>query len=321
MADYATASRTKDHHKDQLLRDHPEIVSLAPRWKLDDHGMPMGEAVIVIGINSRKWAQLERRGRGPKPLAMPTRLAVVDAVNNQPTGESVDVVIEEQGEAVADSLTGQLRPCPGGASIGNLRGTNGTLGGVVRLPDGSWCGLLGSNHVLASLNFGAKGDEIYQPGPEDGGNRADLIGHLENWIPLKFFGPYNEVDCAMARTLAPCDQLAMRVVYGIGIPAKTATATPHQAIRKCGKATQLTTGVVLSDNATIPMSYGTGVWARFDNLLQYTPMARPGDSGALLWDSDSLTVVGMHVGSHPDTGVGYGSHIDKVLAALGVALV
>ncbi|HTU93343.1 MAG TPA: hypothetical protein VMF69_24900 [Gemmataceae bacterium] len=50
MPDYLTASRTKDHFQAQLLRDHPEIVSLAPRLKLDDQGRPTNEAVIVIGV-------------------------------------------------------------------------------------------------------------------------------------------------------------------------------------------------------------------------------------------------------------------------------
>lgn len=31
MADYAAASRTKDHYESELLSQHPEIVSMAPR--------------------------------------------------------------------------------------------------------------------------------------------------------------------------------------------------------------------------------------------------------------------------------------------------
>ncbi|HQU45507.1 MAG TPA: hypothetical protein PK867_22020, partial [Pirellulales bacterium] len=50
VPDYAAASRTKDHFQAQLLRDHPEIVSIAPRMKLDDQGRPTQDAVIVIGI-------------------------------------------------------------------------------------------------------------------------------------------------------------------------------------------------------------------------------------------------------------------------------
>jgi len=53
MPDYAAASRTKDHHKEQLFREHPEIVSIAPSWKVDDRGRRTGDAVIVIGISAR----------------------------------------------------------------------------------------------------------------------------------------------------------------------------------------------------------------------------------------------------------------------------
>jgi V8-like Glu-specific endopeptidase len=77
--------------------------------------------------------------------------------------------------------------------------------------------------------------------------------------------------------------------------------------------------VIASDNADVVVSYIMGLEARFVGQLKYSTMAGPGDSGSLLWDRDSLTVVGMHVGA--DAAHGYGNHITKVLAALGVALV
>jgi hypothetical protein len=50
MTDYATAFRTKDYYQEQLFRDHPEIVSLAPRMKLDEHGLPTGDAIGRAGL-------------------------------------------------------------------------------------------------------------------------------------------------------------------------------------------------------------------------------------------------------------------------------
>jgi hypothetical protein len=291
-------------------------VSLAPRLKLDDNGMPTADAVIVIGIRSRRTSGLGQRPRSDaRPI--PTRLAVVAAADFHPTGESVEVVIEEERDVLADSLAAYRRPCPGGASVGSVRGPGGTLGGVVRWGDGAWCGLLGNNHVLAAMNFGAKGDLICQPAPGDGGTKADVIGHLEAWVPLRFDAD-NDVDCAVARALDPCDQSVTRHVYGIGIPSEVAVAMPRQIIRKSGKATGVTCGQILSDNATVVVSYGGGLEARFVGQLQYTRMAAGGDSGSLLWDADSLTVVGLHVASGSQC---YGNHIDKVLAALGVSLV
>ena len=317
MVDYATASRMKDYYQDQLLRDHPEIVLLAPRLKLDDYGMPTGEAVIVIGVDSRKSFQLSRKRQEVAPL--PARLAVIAGENLQPTGENVEVVVEEHRGIVADSLTDRVRPCSGGYSVGHFRGTGGTLGGVVRLADGSWCGLLSCSHVLAALFLGTRGDDIYQPGRADGGTSRDVIGLLENWIPLKFDGTANEVDCAVARALTPCEQSVARHVYGIGTPTKVAEAAVGQAIRKCGKATGLTRGQVSSDNATVVVSYSMGLEALFVGQLEYSLMAMPGDSGSLLWDGGSLTVVGIHIGSN--NGKCYGNRISKVLTALSVSLV
>jgi hypothetical protein len=317
MPDYAAASRTKDHHKEQLFREHPEIVSIAPSWKVDDRGRRTGDAVIVIGISARKLSRLGRRRRdGLAPI--PGRLEVVDA-QRRLTGEYVEVVVEDHGDVVAHGLTDRVRPCGGGYSIGNYRGTTGTLGGVVRLGDGAWCGLLGNGHVLAALGIASKGEDIYQPGPVDGGSDADVVARLEAWVPLAFDGSDNEVDCAVARALDPCDTFVVRDVYGIGVPAMVGTGAPDQAIRKCGKATAVTTGVIASDNADVVVSYIMGLEARFVGQLKYSTMAGPGDSGSLLWDRDSLTVVGMHVGA--DAAHGYGNHITKVLAALGVALV
>src|SRR6185369_12947648 len=111
MPDYAAASRTKDHHKEQLFREHPEIVSIAPSWKVDDRGRRTGDAVIVIGISARKLSRLGRRRRdGLAPI--PGRLEVVDA-QRRLTGEYVEVVVEDHGDVVAHGLTDRVRPCGG----------------------------------------------------------------------------------------------------------------------------------------------------------------------------------------------------------------
>jgi len=293
VPDYATASRTKDHFQVQLLRDHSEIVSIAPRLKLDGQGRPTKDAVIVIGV--KKINRL-RIGPGavasPQAAGIPNRLPVITAQGVEDKTQCVDVLIEDEGEIVLESFTAKRRPCPGGYSIGHPRVTAGTLGGVARV--GSvWGYILSNNHVLAAENSGAGGDAIYQPGVYDGGTSADTIGHLDRWVPVNVSGGNNEVDCAFAKALDLWDQNVTRHVEGIGTPAAEADATVGQAVRKSGRTTEVTTGTIVSDNATVRLSYGGGQ-AVFINQLQYTRMTQGGDSGSLVWDQNSLTVVGLH---------------------------
>src|SRR6266567_2118772 len=114
MPDYVTASRTKDYFETQLLRDHPEIVSIAPGLKLDGQGRPTGEAVIVIGVrrlNPLRFAP----GTVPRPLAapMPDRLPAITPEGIEDSTQLVEVVIEDEDEIVLASNTAKRRPCPG----------------------------------------------------------------------------------------------------------------------------------------------------------------------------------------------------------------
>ncbi len=315
MPDYATASRTKDYFQSKLLQAHPEIVSIAPRLKLDAEGRPTGEAVIVIGVVRRDGLRdgPPRRGQ-PEETSIPTKLPVIDTKNKKARNQTIEVIIEEEGEILAEMYTARRRPCPGGYSIGHPRVTAGTLGGVGRRGR-KWGFILSNNHVLAATNTGARGDEIYQPGSADGGGPGDRIGILEHWVPIDFSGGHNEVDCAMAKTLGRWDRNSIRLVEGIGTPHAETDATVGQSVRKSGRTTQLTLGTILSDNASIRVRYGPGQLAAFINQLQYTHMTLGGDSGSLIWDQKSLTVVGLHFAG--SKAASYGNKIKRVLSLLG----
>ena len=104
MADYVTASRTKDRFQAELLREYPEIVSIAPRLKLDVRGQPTGEGVIVIGI--RRINRI-RYGTGtssrPQPTPIPDRLPAVTASGTLDPNQTVEVVVEDEGEIALES--------------------------------------------------------------------------------------------------------------------------------------------------------------------------------------------------------------------------
>lgn len=197
MPDYVTASNTKNFFQRQLLRDHPEIVVIFPRHKLDDSGNPTEEGIIVICVALRSPLRLNL-GRSIASLrsSIPSILPAVNQLGNFIAGEEVQVVVEETDELRADSNTARNRPCPAGFSVGR-RGSTGTFGGNVRF--GSNFGyILSNNHVLANLNSATIGDPIIQPGDLDGGTlQMDIIAQLTRWVPIDFVGN-NEVDCAIA---------------------------------------------------------------------------------------------------------------------------
>src|SRR5438445_210511 len=106
VPDYPTASRTKDHFQAQLLGDHPEIVSIAPRLKLDAQGRPTNDSVIVIGV---KKINPLRLGPGvaarPQAAGIPNRLPVITAQGLVDKTQFVEVVIEDEGDIVLESFT------------------------------------------------------------------------------------------------------------------------------------------------------------------------------------------------------------------------
>ncbi len=313
MATYEDASRTKDHFQAVLLRDHPEIVSLAPRLVLNDAGGLTTEAVIVVGI-SRAQRPLSSVGGSDTP-SIPAELPIVNE-NGDPTNTTIPVIIEDEGELVAEVYTAHRRPCPGGYSIGHPHVTAGTLGGVARINHTRGY-ILSNNHVLAAANSGAVNDPIYQPGVYDGGTSGHTIGTLLRWVPIDFSGGNNEVDAALATAHEPPSHFVHSRVEGIGVPAREVHASVGQHIRKSGRTTQLTYGRILSDNATARVRYGVGHVAIFVNQLQYTRMTQGGDSGSLVWDRDNLCVLGLHFAG--SGAASYGNKIRRVLDLLSSA--
>lgn len=84
----------------------------------------------------------------------------------------------------------RFRPTmPAGVSMGHYRITAGTLGVMVTDRLSGERLILSNNHVLANANDARAGDAVLQPAPRDGGrNPADVVAHLERFIPLHFIG-------------------------------------------------------------------------------------------------------------------------------------
>src|SRR5262249_58918538 len=125
------------------------------------------------------------------------------------------------------------------------------------------------------------------------------------WVQLEPGpGNYNETDAALAPVIGPWDSYVVRDVQSIGVPSATADPVAYELVRVRGMESGYQEGVVEGlDTTARSFQYGN-VEARFINLVrfgkplntQWQPITKGGDSGALVWDLGSTTVVGLHFG-------------------------
>jgi hypothetical protein len=197
------------------------------------------------------------------------------------------------GPQLGNALRHRLRPARGGCSVGHYNAMAGTLAAAV-IDKSAYPGiprryyLLSNNHVLADSNAARIGDPILQPGPADGGRcPEDQIGCLARFVPLRFDGEPNLVDAAIAEV--DFQDLDRNVLW-LGHPREFSPRVRiGQILRKTGRTTSFTTGLVRAVNTTINVSYG-GRSARFSHQIVTSAMAAPGDSGSLAMDSGERPV-------------------------------
>lgn len=206
---------------------------------------------------------------------------------------------------VAETLKNRIRPAMGGYSVGHYQITAGTIGTMVYDNIGSYGTpskyyILSNNHVLANSNNAKIGDPILQPGPYDGGTiPSDIIAYLSRYIPIKFktstTTPINYVDAAIAE--GQFHDLN-REIYWIGhISGINTSPAINNIVEKTGRTTNFNTGKILSTNATVDVSYGGSLVARFADQILTTVMSAGGDSGSLLCDTNQKAVGLLFAGS------------------------
>ncbi len=243
--------------------------------------------------------------------------------------------------------TRRFRPAPGGVSIGHELVTAGTLGCWVR-KDGKWY-ILSNNHVLANSNAARIGDAILQPGRYDGGEwPLDRIAALSDFVEIKFAKgesdckigrsaaavvnafsgktnritavreeqPENVVDCALAEPLSTDDVLPE--ILNIGKVTGTGSAQLGTAVKKSGRTTDLTTGVIEQIDATVRVSYSATQEALFVDQLLAGAMSQGGDSGSAVLNEQNELVGLLFAGSDTITVINRIEHVFRELAIDGV---
>ena len=153
-----------------------------------------------------------------------------------------------------------------------------------------------------------------QPGRVDGGQfPRDMIARLTRFIPIRFGGPLNYVDAAVAEgNFHDLD----REIFWIGHvkPARFLNRV-GEIVQKTGRTTNYTTGRVTSINATVNVNYGGGRVARMARQIVTTAMSSGGDSGSLLCDMNGHAVGLLFAGS---SRVTIHNHIMYVQNLLGI---
>jgi hypothetical protein len=226
-------------------------------------------------------------------------------------------------------LRSECRPLRIGCSVGHSLVTAGTLGAFVRLRNNNKDILiLSNNHVLAFENAGKAGDDILQPGKQDGGTVP--VATLTNFVPINYSANAdNSVDCAIATLKSgfAADTTSLDS-FGYLKGTRAARLEPNAVVRKIGRSSGTTTAKVLAteiDNVVV--SYLTGD-ARFNGQIEVdgddTPFSSDGDSGSLVIDEDNngaaLIFAGSEAGGAHGAGRSYAHPLDKVLEALDVSL-
>jgi hypothetical protein len=213
-------------------------------------------------------------------------------------GFKTDVI--EALDMVAQSHTGfEDFPIPCGSSIGSSRGPTGTIGALVEMDDADRSlAMLSNNHVLAASNEGAVNDDIYQPGPDDGGGRyaEDRVAILLKYIQLRFDGSVNLVDAAVALTST---QLVSPRHHNFSInPDIVEDPMTVSQVRKDGRTTGVTTGTIIGHSEDGFVSYKGGLErALFTDQIRIIgsgePFSQRGDSGSLIVDSTTFRPVAL----------------------------
>jgi hypothetical protein len=248
----------------------------------------------------------------------------------------VPVVVEHVGEIRALDFTGQtFNPVLAGVSGGNAEldlgqlglCASGTIGAVVT--GGGRSFFLSNNHLFARSNRASLGEDIVHPGRADFSGcdlaQTHRVADLSAFREIRFLRQGegssldvpNRIDAAIAE-IRPGVNFSPMTACGYTPSSTVQAATVGLTVKKCGRTSMLTTGVVTGINATVVVDYSFNGFALFTGQILTTGMAAAGDSGSLLVTSVNNRPVGLlFAGSN---SVSVHNPIGEVLTALGVTI-
>ena len=255
---------------------------------------------IILYVEDETWAECV-----PTTLAgLPVEVKVVGKVTIQPL--------------LLQTIPNRLkyRPVIGGVSISPPARLAGTLGVITR--DGK---ILTNAHVISidflNRRYYRRGTPIVQPGVLDNGDpKADVIGYLDNYIPIKDEG--NTVDVAIGIPTVEAKQME---VLGLGKVDGWTDPVIGMKVAKSGRTTGVTRGQITDIHATLKV-YGYPTtkrgYAIFEDVIIIEPaISQAGDSGSLLVDEKGRVVGLIFAGSK---FISVACKIRNVIEATGIDL-
>ena len=269
---------------------------------------PVANEIVVLVERAEHTRKIPEKVDGAR-----VRVIVTGKITALDTAAAESEAVTLPGKAVY-SRTAANRPLFGGISLGGagIPHSCGTLGLVVRGTDGEVYALSNA-HVLAmntEAGFVPLGTEAWQPGGcDDGSLPGARIGTLADYISIDFTGTTgvpNRADAAIAildeGTYDRLGQVLNMRNNGFYTVRGTTPVRPWRLVRKSGRTSGVSYGLVLSSSASVQVQYTAGKVALFTDQVLTTPMSQPGDSGSpvdingkfaglLFAGSDTITVV------------------------------
>jgi hypothetical protein len=231
-----------------------------------------------------------------------------------------DIVIEQAGPIKFRVADHHHRPPFPGISVAHYRVTAGTLGCFVE-DSKKKIYILSNNHVLANSNRGKFRDPILQPGLMDGGKRTrDMIAELSYLVDIDRSGP-NRMDAAIAELLPE-----LKPDYAVGLKSRISGTTDvinGMKVEKFGRSTGHTKGKVITRNLDIQVDFD-GRPIDFQDQFEVkgnrgAMFCDAGDSGALIFQKDTLKAVGL-LFAGTDDGTTFATPIEEVLDTFSVKI-
>src|SRR4029079_413086 len=179
-----------------------------------------------------------------------------------------------------------------------------------------------ANGTATTALTGARpADNILEPGLLDGGDPARPIARLTAFQPVDFTGRPNRIDGSIAELINTPD-VDPRITTIGSITATPVPAALYQSVRKRGRTTLHTLGMVTDLAADVRVRYGSRV-AQFNDQIAVTGFngvfSAGGDSGSLVVDAVTRSPVGLLFAGGGNTT--FCNHIEDVLKPFRVSIV